>query len=126
MEIPIDHPKLMEFLRSEINRRHPHKKPPYYFSKRVKEGNPTRMGLFDFLDDPAVTESLRDFCAEINTDWASSRITEVLMSLILPRVLSNQDKVGNAELEAVMMDRCAQIGSMINDYLRAQFGSLSS
>jgi hypothetical protein len=83
------------------------------------------MGLFDFLDDPAVTESLRDFCAEIDTDWASSRIAELLMSLILSRV-SNQAKAGNTELEAAMMDRCAEIGSMINDYLRAQFGCLSS
>jgi hypothetical protein len=119
MGIPIDHPKLVEFLRSEINRRHPHKKPPYYFSKHVKEGNLTRMGLFDFLDDPAVTESLKDFCAEINTDWEASRITEVLISKIFPRV-SGQHKVGNAEFEAVMRDRCAQIGSMINDYLSPQ------
>jgi hypothetical protein len=119
MEIPIDHPKLIEFLRSEINRRHPHKKPPYYFSKRVKEGNLTRMGLSDFLDDPTVTESLKEFCAEVNTDWDASRITEVLMSIIFSRA-SDQHKVGNVEFEAVMRDRCAQIGLMINDYLRPQ------
>jgi hypothetical protein len=119
MGIRIEYPKLIEFLRSEINRRHPHKKPPYYFSKRVKEGNLTRMGLFDFLDDPAVTESLKDFCAEINTDWDASRITQVIMSRVIPRV-SDQHKVGNAEFEAIMGDRCAQIGMMINDYLRPQ------
>jgi hypothetical protein len=117
MEIPIDHPKLIEFLRSEINSRHPHKKPPYYFSKRVKEGNPTRLGLFDFLDDPVVTESLKGICAEINTDWDTSRITEILMSGIFPRI-SDQHKAGNAEFEAVTRDKCAQIGSMIDDYLR--------
>jgi hypothetical protein len=115
--MPIDYPKLIEFLRSEINNRHPHKKPPYYFSKRVKEGNPTRLGLFDFLDDPVVIESLKDFCAEIKTDWDTSRITEILMSGILPRIC-DQHKAGNAEFEAVMKDRCAQIGSMIDDYLR--------
>jgi len=119
MEMPIDYPKLMEFLRSEISRRHPHKKPPYYFSKRVKEGNLTRMGLFDFLDDPVVTESLKDLCAEINTDWDASKITDVLMFIISPRV-SGQHKAGNAQFEAVMRDRCAQIGSMINDYLKTQ------
>jgi hypothetical protein len=119
MEIPIDHPKLIEFLRSEIDRRHPHKKPPYYFSKRVKEGNLTRTGLFDFLDDPVVMESLKDFCAGIESDWDASRITEVLLSIIFPRV-SGQHKVGNAEFGTVTRDRCAQIGSMIDDYLRPQ------
>jgi hypothetical protein len=117
MEIPIDNPKLTEFLRSEINRRHPHKKPPYYFSKQVKEGNLTRTALFDFLDDPVVAESLKDFCAEVNADWDASRIAEVLMSRILPRA-ADQLKVGGTESEAVIRDRCAQIGSMINDYLR--------
>jgi hypothetical protein len=116
MEIPIDHPKLVEFLRSEINRRHPHKKPPYYFSKHVREGNLTRTGLFDFLDDPVVTESLKDFCAEINTDWDASRITEILMSMIFARVSDQQ--AANVEFKAAMMGRCAQIASMINDYLK--------
>jgi hypothetical protein len=119
MKMPIDDSKLVEFLRSEINRRHPHKKPPYYFSKRVKEGNPIRMELFDFLDDPAVTESLKEFCAEINTDWGALKISEVLISIIFPRV-SNQHKVKNSEYETVLRDRCTQIGSMIDDYLKAQ------
>jgi hypothetical protein len=119
MEMPMDYPKLLEFLRLEIDRRHPHKKPPYYFSKRVREGNPTRLGLFEFLDDRDVTESLKDFCAEINTDWDTSRITEILMSIIFPRI-SDRHKAGNAEFEAVMRDRCAQIGSMIDDYLKLQ------
>jgi hypothetical protein len=116
MEMPIDHPKLMEFLRSEISRRHPHKKPPYYFSRQVKEGNVTRTELFDFLDDPAVSESLKEFCAEINTDWDASRITEILMSKIFARVSDQQ--AGNVEFKAVMRGRCAQIASMINEYLR--------
>ena len=115
MERPIDHPKLIEYLRSEINRRHPHKKPPYYFSRHVKEGNVTRTGLFDFLDDPVVTESLKDFCAEINTDWDASRITEMLTSIIFAKVSDQQ--AGNVEFKAVMRDRCAQIASMISDYL---------
>jgi hypothetical protein len=119
MGMPIDYPKLIEFLRSEIDRRHPHKKPPYYFSKRVREGNPTRLGLFEFLDDSVVAESLKDFCAEINTDWDASRIAELLMSTIFPR-MSDQHKIGNAGLEAAMRDKCAQIGSMIDDYLRLQ------
>ena len=118
MQISIDHAKLIEFLRSEIDRSHPHKKPPYYFSRRVKEGNPIRMGLFDFLDDPVVAESLKDFCADINADWDSSRIADVLRSMIFQK-LSDQHKVGNAESESVMKDRCVQIGSMIDDYLRS-------
>jgi hypothetical protein len=85
----------------------------------VKEGNLTRTGLFDFLDDPFVMESLKDFCAEIDTDWDASRITEVLLSKIFPRV-SGQHKVGNAEFGAVIRDRCAQVGLMIDDYLRPQ------
>jgi hypothetical protein len=119
MEMPIDYPRLIEFLRSEIDRRHPHKKPPYYFSKLVKEGNPTRLGLFDFLDDSIVVESLKDFCAGINTDWDTSKITELLMSTIFPR-MSDQNKVRNVGFEATMRDKCAQIGSMIDDYLRLQ------
>jgi len=77
------------------------------------------MGLFDFIDDPVVTESLKDFCAKMNTDWDASRITAVLMSIIFPRIL-DQHNARNVEFEAVMRDRCAQISSMINDYLRAQ------
>jgi hypothetical protein len=84
----------------------------------VKEGNLTRTGLFEFLDDPVVTESLKDFCAEINTDWDAPRITEILMSIIFARVSDQQ--AGNVEFKAVMMSRGAQIASMINDYLRSQ------
>jgi hypothetical protein len=118
MQISIDHAKLIVFLRSEIDRRHPHKKPPYYFSKYVREGNLTRTGLFDLLDDPVVTETLKECCAEINTDWNASGIAEILMSIILARVSDHE--AGNVEFKAVMMDRCAQIASMINDYLRSQ------
>jgi len=106
MKISMDHLKLIEFLRAEIGRRHPHKKPPYYFSKRVKEGNLTRTALIDFLDDPVVGQALRYFCSEIDTDWDAPRITEVLM--------------GNSRFEAGMRASCEEIALMINEYLRTQ------
>jgi len=74
------------------------------------------MGLFDFLNDPVVAESLKALCSEINADWNASKITEVLMSMIFPRI-TDQHKVANAEPASVLKDRCVQLGSMIDDYL---------
>ena len=106
MKISMNHLELIEFLRTEIDRRHPHKKPPYYFSKRVKEGDLTRTALIDFLDDTVTEQTLRNLCTEIDTDWDTSRITAVLRT--------------NPKFEAGLRAGCGEIAFMINDYLRTQ------